>query len=199
MSQQIFRTNDLPRQISNIKEAKRLLKDSDAAFFTTKAGINRALSFIEPGELLYYMTESYTKIKNMETNETGTDVYYVILSDRRLLFVNQHKNNLLIPLEDVRAVESGQGIILEKISFRTPSLSVIFDHAANSNRIRELIINVLRYHQQADDMDTTRLESTSHGVDSTRKSRVVVCPGCAATVFVRGDVSKCEYCNRYVD
>ena len=62
-----------------------------------------------------------------------------------------------------------------------------------------IIINVLRYHQQADDMDTTRLESTSHGVDSTRKSRVVVCPGCAATVFVRGDVSKCEYCNRYVD
>ena len=132
------------------------------------------------------MKEATINITDRATSKTETDVSFVVLSDKRLLIIGHHYDNTVIPLDEIRAVEAGKGLVLEKISFCTPSLSVIFDQGTDSARVRNLFIHVLGKTQQTKDKDKeVQAGSTPQKTIPKKNARVVVCPGCAATVIVR--------------
>ena len=202
MGQLLFGFKNLPRQIENVDDAKKLIKDFNAFVISSKKTINRVLSHLEPGEPVYFLQECVTKILNRETNEFTDFTAFIILTDRRLLIIRSISSEIadtVINIDEISSVESRVDWT-DKISFRTKSLAIEFGTSAEGESIRKLFIFVVGDEPQTTNIDTTaKTDSTATVVASTKKSRVVVCSGCSATVFIRGDVSKCEYCGRYVE
>ena len=195
MNQHLYDFSDLPLQINNYADAKTSIKRFDGNLFLAKGHITRALALIASDERLYYMGDMFVTIMDRESFVEKRHSCTVFLSNRRFVIADDiSPRGIIIPLCDLRSIEASTDIF-KRISFRTPTKEITLIVVVNNVMIRELFIYVA-----GDLKDSHNVGVAVQPEPSLKKKRVVECRGCASAVIViEGEISKCEYCGKYVD